>query len=260
MSEYAQQHTALLEQFRGHLSKRRYGCGVSKRYVAVAGHFLHFLKLQHIEFAAVRPPHLVMYLQSELQRFQGRHGRTPASIRGWQHSHITGIHEFLRMLTGRWPPMPCATTPVETFIQRLCREFTQWLGDERGLAATTIGDLDAEARRFLSWYAQRTHADSLVQMQLADIDAYLQERAASLRRSTRKAIAQRLRCFMRFAHVTGNTVRDFSPCVMAPCLYAFEAIPSALCPEEINAVLKTTRMDRSPKGLWDYAILMLLST
>lgn len=260
MSEYAQQHTALLEQFRGHLSKRRYGCGVSKRYVAVAGHFLHFLELQHIQFAAARPLHLVMYLQSELQRFHGRHGRAPSSIRGWQHSHTTGIHEFLRMLTGRWPPMPCATTPVETFIQRLCREFTQWLGDERGLAATTIGDLDAEARRFLSWYAQRTHADSLVQMQLADIDAYLQERAASLRRSTRKAIAQRLRCFMRFAHVTGKTVRDFAPCVMAPRLYAFEAIPSALCPEEINAVLKTTRMDRSPKGLRDYAILMLLST
>ena len=259
MSEHSQQHHDLLEQFRGHLSKRRYGCGVIKRYVAVAGHFLPFLELQHTPIATVQPQHVAMYLENELQRFHQRHGRAPFSSRGWRQSHTAGIHEFLRMLTGQWPATPCATTSVEAFIQRLCREYTQWLGDERGLAATTISDLAAEAQRFLSWFSGRTNAESLLEMQLADIDAYLQDRAASLRRPTRKAVSQRLRCFMRFAHLTGRTARDFAPCVMAPTLYAFETIPSALHPDEIDAVLKTTRQDRSPKGLRDYAILMLLS-
>jgi integrase len=65
---------------------------------------------------------------------------------------------------------------------------------------------------------------------------------------------------MRFLHASGRIARDVAPSVIAPTLYAFEAIPSALRPEQICAVLKTTRKDRSPKGLRDYAILMLLST
>ena len=260
MSEHAPQRNALLDQFRGHLSTRRYASRVINRYVAVAGHFLHFLERQHTPIATAQPHHVAMYLQSELRRFHRRHGRAPSSIDDWRRSHTPGIHEFLRMLTGQWPPISDATTPVEAFIQELCRDYTQWLGDQRGLAITTIADLEAEARRFLAWHTGRTQPSSLLEMQVADIDAYLQDRAPSLRRITRKSVAQRLRCFLRFAHVTGRTDRDFARCVMAPTLYAFEAIPSALSPQAIRAVLKITREDRSPKGLRDYAILLLLST
>ncbi len=42
--------------------------------------------------------------------------------------------------------------------------------------------------------------------------------------------------------------------------YALESIPSALRPEEIHAVEQVTRKDQSPKGLRDYAIVLLLST
>lgn len=260
MSEHSPQPNALLEQFTGHLSKRRYCSGVIKRYVAVAGHFLLFLEQKHTPVTAAQPQHIEMYLKRELNRFHQHHHRAPFSQRGWRLSHTSGIHEFLRMLNGQWPPIPCATTPVEVFIQLLCRQFTQWLADERALAATTISSLTDEARRFLSWYTGRTNAECLVEMQVADIDAYLQDRAASLRRPSRKAVSQRLRCFMRFAHITGRTARDFAPCVMAPTLYAFESIPSALSPQEMRAVLQTTDKDHSSKGLRDYAILMFLST
>lgn len=54
--------------------------------------------------------------------------------------------------------------------------------------------------------------------------------------------------------------RDFAPCVTAPTLYAFESIPSALSPDQIDAVMQTSRNDQSPKGLRDYAILLLLAT
>src|SRR5215471_14026234 len=43
-------------------------------------------------------------------------------------------------------------------------------------------------------------------------------------------------------------------------LYRHEGIPSELRPEEIDKVLRSTRRDRSPIGLRDYAILTLLST
>jgi integrase len=51
-----------------------------------------------------------------------------------------------------------------------------------------------------------------------------------------------------------------APQIIAPTLYLYETIPSALSPDQISAVLKTTREDRSPMGLRDFAILLLLST
>lgn len=260
MSEQLQESTALLEQFTGHLSTKRYSSGIIKRYSVVAGHFLIFLEQKHVQVTSAQPQDIAMYLKRELKLFHQHHARAPFSQRSWQLSHTTGIHEFMRMLNGQWPPMPCATTPVESFSQQLCRQFTRWLADERALAATTINDLGDEARRFLSWYLGRSNTEDLLELQVADIDAYLQERSISLRRPSRKGVSQRLRCFMRFAHITGETVRDFAPSVMSPTLYAFESIPSALSPQEICAVLQATHKDNSPKGFRDYAILLFLST
>lgn len=260
MSEQSQQSTALLEQFTGHLSEKRYCPGIIKRYSAVAGHFLLVLEQKRIKVTTAQPQDIAIYLKHELKLFHRRHARAPFSQRGWQLSHTAGIHEFMRMLNGQWPPIPRATTPVEGLIQRLCHQFTQWLAEERALAAITISDLADEARRFLSWYLGRSNTVCLLGLQVADIDAYLQERSMSLRRPSRKGVAQRLRCFMRFAHIKGNTVRDFAPSVMSPTLYAFESIPSALSPQEVCAVLQATRKDNSAKGFRDYAILLLLST
>jgi site-specific recombinase XerD len=60
--------------------------------------------------------------------------------------------------------------------------------------------------------------------------------------------------------MSGLSARDLSATVRAPSLYALESIPSAFNLEEVQAVLNTTRSDRTVKGLRDFAILMLLST
>src|SRR5438093_1777536 len=65
---------------------------------------------------------------------------------------------------------------------------------------------------------------------------------------------------MRFLHRTGRVRVDLAPRITGPVLYAYESIPSALTAEQISAVLKCTRKDRSPMGYRDYAILLLLST
>jgi integrase/recombinase XerD len=44
-----------------------------------------------------------------------------------------------------------------------------------------------------------------------------------------------------------------------PTLYAFESIPSALPNQDVKKVLAVAQKDRTPKGLRDFAILMLLS-
>ncbi|WP_244145537.1 tyrosine-type recombinase/integrase [Paraburkholderia mimosarum] len=97
-------------------------------------------------------------------------------------------------------------------------------------------------------------------MTVSDIDRYLQSRVSSPRRVSRKGIAARLRSFLRYLYETGRTDRDLSRFIIVPTTYAYESIPSALRPGDISAVLGATRQDRSPIGLRDYAILMLLST
>jgi integrase/recombinase XerD len=95
---------------------------------------------------------------------------------------------------------------------------------------------------------------------IGDIDAYFEMRAPGLRRRSLKDVAERLRSLTRYLHRTGRTAADLAPQIIAPTLYLYETIPSAPSPDEISAVLKTTREDRSPMGLRDYAILLLLST
>src|SRR2546427_1020813 len=43
-------------------------------------------------------------------------------------------------------------------------------------------------------------------------------------------------------------------------LYAFERLPAALPPNEVQAVLESARQDRTPIGVRNYAILLLLAT
>jgi len=260
MSDHLSQRSALLSQFKDHLAKARYSSSACARYLAVAGHFLEYLGNQNVPIDAVQPSNVTKYLKRELRRFAQHRGRPPVCIDQWRGSHTGGIHRFLRCVKVQWPPTVSPGSPLEAFAQTLCAEYTRWLDERRGLAIETICDLAAEARRFLLWYGQHKSTDTLQAVAIPDIDAYLRARNPSLRRVSRKGVAQRLRCFLRFAYATGRTERDFAPSVMAPTLYALESIPSALRTEEIRAVEQATRKDQSPKGLRDYAIVLLLST
>lgn len=85
-------------------------------------------------------------------------------------------------------------------------------------------------------------------------------RAARVRRTTLKAVSQRLSGFLRFLHRAGHVPVDLSGRIIRPTLYEYESIPSVLRPEEIKQVLKITRRDCSARGRRDYAILTLLAT
>jgi integrase len=80
-----------------------------------------------------------------------------------------------------------------------------------------------------------------------------------LRRQTLQGVTSNLRIFLRHLHSSGR-IPELASAVVSPRIYAFEGIPSALQPDEIDKVLRCTRQDRRPCGLRDYAILLLLST
>jgi integrase/recombinase XerD len=118
----------------------------------------------------------------------------------------------------------------------------------------------AEARRFLGWLGDRLTGEALCGLTLIDVDAFVKDRASTLQRRTLNGLATNIRSFLRWLHMTGQTARDLSCAVITPSLHAFEGIPSALRAQEVKKALAVTRQDRTPKGIRDYAILVLLST
>ncbi|SCK08100.1 Site-specific recombinase XerD [Variovorax sp. HW608] len=254
------QHAALLRQLKHQLVDTGYSSGAIRRQCAVAANFLRYLERRKLAVADLQPLHEEQYLRCEQRRFQRRHGHAPRSMGSWRGSHSAGIHQLMRMVMGRWPPEPSPGNEFEAFAHSLCDEFAQWLEQDRGMAAETIDDLVAEARRFMCWrHGQQSLADELRSLSTADIDAYQQARAPSLRRVSRKSLAQRLRSFLRFLHASGRTPDELASRVLAPTLYALESIPSALSVQQINDVVRICRADRSPTGLRDHAIVLLLA-
>jgi site-specific recombinase XerD len=167
---------------------------------------------------------------------------------------------LLRFVQGQWPPEPEVVGPAATFLRTFCREYGNWLRDERGLATASIVALIGEARHFLSWQLDRSGTESIRGLSVGDVDLYMAMRTPGLRRKSLKDVAERLRSMLRHLHRVGHVANNLADHVVAPLLYAYEGVPSILSRDEITAVLETTKRDESPIGLRDYAILQLLAT
>jgi integrase/recombinase XerD len=247
-----------LSQLEQHLKRERYSPQALHHSTGVARDFLTYLEKRRIAVQAVEPIDVTLYLQNALRLYQQRHGHSPKSLHApksfqwWRYSHTTSINMLLHLVRVHWPP--------PALHRDICEEYDKWMDDLRGLKLETRSGRCAEARQFLNWLAERVGRQNLLNITVKDVDAYMMLRAKSQRRTTLKRRATDLRSFLRYLHTTGRVSLDLSTAVIAPRLYAFESIPSALRPEDIKAVLETTRKDRSRKGLRDYAVLMLLSS
>jgi site-specific recombinase XerD len=166
---------------------------------------------------------------------------------------------LLRLVHGKWPLDPVPQTDRERFHCKLVEGYNTWMCDLRGLSPRTRARQCASALRFLQWLGERGGEKTLGALTIEDVDMYVQWRMRSLqRRATKKGCAVHLRSFLRYLHSSGRT-QDLASSVLLPKLYVHEGIPSALRSEEIEQVLRSTRQDRSPIGLRDFAILTLLS-
>jgi integrase/recombinase XerD len=248
----------LIAKLADELTRQSYSAVVVRNYCAYARDFLAYLAQHEISIAAVKPPQVAQYLRHAASTFRKRRGRPPGP-----HWHViprSGIHALLRLAQGQWPPEPDVIGPEAELRHEICLKYEAWLRDERGLAAASIVALLAEARHFLAWQLERGGVRSLKNLNVRDIDLYMDARAPGLTRVSLKDYAERLRSALRYMHRTRYVARDLAAHVIGPMLYAYEGVPSILEPDQIAAVLETTKRDTSPMGLRDYAMLLLLAT
>jgi integrase/recombinase XerD len=250
--------SVLVAQLRQALTQQRYNPVVIGNYCRNADYFLSYLAAREIALEAVTPTDVANYLRLAVRQFRKRHGHAPA--RYWIGIPRSGIHGLLKLALKRWPPEPAATDVGELLCREICDQYQTWLREQRGLAAASIYALMWEARHFCAWYIKHSGAANFANLNVRNVDAYMEMRAPGLTRKSLKDVAERLRSLLKHLHRTGRTAADPSRHVVAPLLYAYEGIPSALSSDQIVTVLDSVRKDRSPMGLRDYAILQLLAT
>ena len=255
MSDRLFSHEMWLSKLREHLIEDRYAARTSRQCLAVGRHFLRYLGQQNLDVNAVEPANVEGYIQQARRLYRRRHGHPP-DYEGWRCLHTNGIHMLLRLVQGQWPPVPKA---VALWQSEICGEYARWMTGQRGLAEGTVSHRCSEAGRLLDWLGEQVTREELTTLTHLHVDRYMKYRAGVVGRRSLKDVTTKIRSFLRWLHMTEQTSRDLSATVIAPLLYAFESIPSALRAEDVQKVLAVTRQDCTSKGIRDYAILMLIS-
>ncbi|MGO9010574.1 MAG: site-specific integrase [Bryobacteraceae bacterium] len=250
----------VLSDFQAHLEKFRYNQIGIPSYVSAARQFLRYLKQQGLSIEGARPAHVESFIQAKLDRFKQRHRTLPRHPRQWRTRYAGAIHRLLRMSNPDWPPPEPPANDCEQFQREVLDGYGRWLVDVHGLSKETLRKNGDAARVFLHWLGDRASRDSLPLLGLTEIDQYLSWRMPKLRRATRHGVSHCLRSFLRYLHAERFVAKDLSPAVAGPIMYKFEDIPRAFTEQQVKTLLEITRQDKTPTGLRDHAVLMLLST
>lgn len=249
-----------IEQLEVHLRTYRYAAAVQRHYLWVAKQFVEYIETASLAVEAVQARELEKFLKWELRRWRIQHGREPRNLDEWKRRYKRALNMFLRLAHERWPVLPAPATALEAFHRDAVLGYDKWMQELRGLASITRLRRTTHALEFLTALGLNGDQQGLAQLSVRDIDAYIQQRCKGLCRRTIESYTVYLRSFLRYLHGSGRTALDLSHTVIGPRIYDHEHIPSALRPEEIQAVLEVARHDLSPIGRRDYALLMLLAT
>jgi len=242
-----------------HLTGQGYSYRTRWTYLAEAKRFLDYLAERHRPVREVTLQDVSSYMRRELRRLQASRTHTTIRTRLAYSAHESN-RMLLRQAQGQWPPTPVLSTPLAAFHWGLCREYASWLAGVHGLATGTISSRQEEARRFMAWLGERATQENITHLSTHTVDSYIKFRTTTLCRHARKALATELRSFLKYLHLTGCISHNLAASVLAPKLYNFEDLPSALSDDEIRRVIRLTHEDHSVQGIRDYAIVMLLST
>ncbi|CAE6961363.1 site-specific integrase [Paraburkholderia domus] len=249
-----------IARLEAHLREQKYSAEACKRSLCVAQRFFTYMQQHQVDIEQTRPVHVTAYLDYQLRRFLRYNGRYPKNLAAWRNWHRSGVQTLLRVVQGRWPPVAKPASPREAFHQQLCESFLSSLVMMRDLARGTLSVRQRVAQHFLESLGERGTEALLAKLTLTDVDRYVQSRASQLGRGALKNLVNALRSFLRYLHQHGWIALDLAPSLISPRLYTDESIPSAIRIREVEVLLKAAREDRSPKGLRDYAIVLMLCT
>lgn len=143
-------------------------------------------------------------------------------------------------------------------VRSVLDEFEGWLLRERSVQERTAGAYTARVAGFVAWLPAPIE-ESLRCLTAATVVEWVNlEAARGLRSSTLGKQLVMLRSFLTFCHRSGRTGQDLSGVVPHAAAWRLSSIPEPVPAGTIEALFDSLDL-RSPKGLRDRAILLLLT-
>lgn len=153
-----------------------------------------------------------------------------------------------------------ATASVTTSgIDRVLREYSSYLHEDRGLALATIENYVGYIRHFL------TEISGAAELRLASLHAgqiadHIRRNAPKDRTfASAKHIVTALRSFFRFARYRDYIHIDLAAAVPSVAGWSMASIPRAMPADRVRVLLDASKTWRTPAGLRNRAILLLLA-
>ena len=251
---------ASLLRFKTHAEQCGYSAHTVALNVSALREFLSYLQERNITSGAVRPSDVASFIRMCLRKFRADFRRSPKNAISWQRRYTAPINRFLRLVQAQWPPPRPPSGDREQFHQEITEAYGRWLTEINGFSKGTLEKNHRIARLLLQWLGARADRQSLSRLTVRDVDEFLAWRMPVLRRASRYSESVSLRSFLRYLHLAKVLRTDLSTALRGPIIYKYDEIPRAFTGPQIKAILGVTRRDHSPKGLRDYAILLMLAT
>jgi site-specific recombinase XerD len=213
--------------------------------IRAAASFSCWLQSHRVAAEGVIDEHAQRFLNDPMQQGLVRQGAAAALGR---------LLVFLRNL-GVCRAAPASTTP--TPVQRQIAAYENYLRNELGLSVKTAVQYCPFAATFLSEHFGSGPVD-LTSLRGQDVIQFVLRHAPRLSLPRAKAATIALRSFLRYVRYCGGTSVDLAGAVPTVANWSMTAIPRAIAPDHLRAVLASCRRD-TPVGRRDYAILLLLA-
>ncbi|MGT2509160.1 site-specific integrase [Cupriavidus basilensis] len=232
-----------LGAFEGLLNDQGYAQESIRRHLLLVADFSVWLKCKKMSIEEVTHETAQRYLRYREHRRCHRNGARYALRRFVQLLQENGIVA---------KDAPVAQTPVE----KLVNEYSLYLHQERGLAATTIRKYRWCAHLFLTKQFG-DGATRLSDLRARDIIDFVQHEATQSP-ARAQSIAKVLRSFLQYARYRGLIKLDLAAAIPRVAHWSMALIPKAISPEYARRALASCDR-RRPVGRRDYAILLLLA-
>ena len=154
-------------------------------------------------------------------------------------------------------PAAAAAVPV-TPIEMLVERYGVYLLQRRGVSSSTVRNYVGVARVFLSWRDMTTGTLALGELDGAAVIAFVLGEAQRGSVGSAKCLVTRLRAFLRFLHVEGESGRELAGVVPSVASWRLAGLVKALDAGTLVRLLASCDR-RTRVGRRDFAVITLLS-
>jgi len=168
---------------------------------------------------------------------------------------IRQIELFLDETRGLAPIEPPPKTPVMLEVEH----YREYLGDVRGLSASTIHSHCLYIQEFLEYLNYETNRDAVRSLISKNVESFIGICSKRMNRYSLQHLVAYLRSFLKFKCEEGVLTTPFHLMIDTPRTYRLEKLPRAFPWKLVNELLLS--IDRkAAHGIRDYTILYLMAT